>query len=167
MLLTTQLVLTLSLSSATSPKHPAYRTQQRAISAVRNAKVAKLLFGQGSGSMLELDGTVDPFLRAQRHTKPKWSAVTEEPLVIRRIMSQETLATLLANKDDLERTLEEVREVRVLWSRLNCARQVLGDIGKYDDLKSTIGALQRELVQQQLKARALEDELKKPINVHR
>ena len=45
--------------------------------------------------------------------------------------------------------------------------EVLGDIKKYVELKDTIAEVESQLVQEQLKVKALSDELKKPINIHR
>jgi chromosome segregation ATPase len=45
--------------------------------------------------------------------------------------------------------------------------EVLGDIKKYVELKDTIAEIEEQLVQEQLKVKALSDELKKPINIHR
>jgi hypothetical protein len=46
-------------------------------------------------------------------------------------------------------------------------QEVLGDIGKFVELKDTIASLEHSLVAEQLKVKALEDELRKPINIHR
>jgi len=45
--------------------------------------------------------------------------------------------------------------------------QVLGDISKFVELKDTISSLESALVAEQLKVKALQDELRKPINIHR
>lgn len=45
--------------------------------------------------------------------------------------------------------------------------EVLADIKKYVELKDTIAEIESQLVQEQLKVKALSDELKKPINIHR
>lgn len=44
---------------------------------------------------------------------------------------------------------------------------VLADVGQFGELRATIGELETQLVQEQLKVKALADELRKPINVHR
>mmetsp|Transcript_12771 Transcript_12771/g.24611 ORF Transcript_12771/g.24611 Transcript_12771/m.24611 type:complete len:1085 (+) Transcript_12771:101-3355(+) len=61
------------------------------------------------------------------------------------------LAQFTASRDALVNTLDEI----------------MNDVGKYDELKVTIGSLQKELIEEQLKTKALMDELKKPINIHR
>lgn len=61
------------------------------------------------------------------------------------------LAQLSASRDSLIKTLDEI----------------MNDITKYEELKATIAHIQRELVEEKLKTKALTDELKKPINIHR
>lgn len=61
------------------------------------------------------------------------------------------LATLKASRDQLIKNLDEI----------------MNDISKYEELKATIAHLQREVVEEKLKTKALTDELKKPINIHR
>ena len=45
--------------------------------------------------------------------------------------------------------------------------EVLADIKKYVELKDTIAELESQYIQEQLKVKALSDELAKPINIHR
>ena len=45
--------------------------------------------------------------------------------------------------------------------------EIMNDISKYEELKATIEHMQRECIEEKLKTKALTDELKKPINIHR
>eukprot|EP01083_Nonionella_stella_P201161 736033_1 len=66
---------------------------------------------------------------------------------------------------DRAKELTNMREVRdELLQRLE---ELEIDHEQYGALKAMIGDMENELVQEQLKVRALKDELKKPINVHR
>lgn len=82
-------------------------------------------------------------LRLQNSVLNKGGSAYEE--------KKNTLAQFTVSRDALIKTLDEI----------------MNDVGKYDELKATIGSLQKELVEEQLKTKALMDELKKPINIHR
>lgn len=71
-------------------------------------------------------------------------------------------ATTYAEKVEMLRQLRQTRGE--LETGLNV---VMGDINKFEELKATIGDVQRLLLEEQLKGKALTDELAKPINVHR
>jgi chromosome segregation ATPase len=67
-----------------------------------------------------------------------------------------------------EAKMTELRAAQASRDQLvNNMDEIMNDIGKYEELKSTIAHLEREMIQEQLKTRALSDELKKPINIHR
>ncbi len=63
----------------------------------------------------------------------------------------ETMAAMQQTKEDLEAALDDV----------------LGDNEKYDELMKEVAVMQKALVEERLKVRALTDELRNPINVHR
>jgi hypothetical protein len=67
-----------------------------------------------------------------------------------------------------EAKMAELRAAHASRDQLvNNMDEMMNDIGKYEELKATIAHLEREFIQEQLKTRALTDELKKPINIHR
>jgi predicted nuclease with TOPRIM domain len=64
---------------------------------------------------------------------------------------KEVVARMKATKEELDGQLSQVKD----------------DIKKFSDLKSAIAEMERELVEEKLRVKALSDELRKPINVHR
>lgn len=64
---------------------------------------------------------------------------------------QEEMATLLKQREELAQQVDDV----------------YADIGKYEELTGAIAQVERELVEEQLKVKALSEELRKPINIHR
>jgi chromosome segregation ATPase len=61
------------------------------------------------------------------------------------------LSQLKANREQLIQSLDDM----------------MNDMNKYEELKATISHLDNELIAEKLKTKALTDELKKPINIHR
>ncbi len=70
-----------------------------------------------------------------------------------------------------EQYREKQKEMRLLLETEKELQQQLddvqADVEKYEELKTTIGVLHRQLVEEKLKVKALTDELAKPINIHR
>lgn len=120
----------------------------------------------------------DEELRVQ--TK-QFNAIVNEQRVLNQqlIKRNEELATLYeqlklqnselnkgsAHYNDKMHDLRKIGESRDnLITRLD---EIMNDLTKYEELKATISHFQHELIEEKLKTKALTDELKKPINIHR
>jgi hypothetical protein len=64
--------------------------------------------------------------------------------------------------------LEQLRQLNETHSELQLGLSTVnGDIERYEELKEAIAQVQRALLEEQLKAKALMEEVDKPINIHR
>jgi chromosome segregation ATPase len=147
------------------------------------ARISELddLVRQQSEQIAKLAAVIAHADEEMRQQTKEYDAVAHEQRVLNRqlIARNEELAQLyeslklqrsVLHKNELH--YREQGQALVQWrdtrKQLRSALDEIGnDSGEYEALKASIAATQRELIREQLKAKALSEELNKSVNIHR
>lgn len=75
---------------------------------------------------------------------------------------------LLVGEAQYDQRLEDIRLLKIEIKRLRQEKHLLNNsVNNINDLRHEIFLMERDLTRERLKCRALEEELHKPVNVHR